>query len=266
MSDSDLINDEFVDVPFEKQPEFVMGDLGPGVVMCSAYEDAVPVLSRSQIMAETEKIAADGGGLERLVTRIFNQGREGACVSDACGQADELAQAIQFGKENVTPVSAISLYKRIGRSASSGAMVSDGLEELVKRGILPLDTPANRAKFGEHVMPNTGFNTPFPAGWEATAKKFAAVEYHVVRTTDGLLTALCNQHPVVVGREGHSICYVRPMIKNGRLVVAYVNSWGEWGAGLGDFKYGFGFDTESQFTKSAGWAFVLRSVVRRSDA
>lgn len=259
------MDDQYVDVAFEREPEFVAGDLGVGIrglsSLCGNYADVVPTLSRSEIMAEIEKIDAAGGGSERLCTRIYNQGREGSCVANAFAAANENRQAVQFGKDRVTPLSAISLYKRIGSSPQSGAMVSDGIEEMVSRGILPLDTPENRARFGDHVMPNTGFSTRYPSGWESTAKLFAGAEYHVVRSVDSLLTALVNQHPVVVGRSQHSICYLRPMVKNGRLVVKYVNSWGQWGDAGGDFEYGFGYDSESLIKQSAGWAVAVRSVV-----
>ena len=139
-------------------------------------------------------------------------------------------------------------------------MVSDGWAEMNARGILPLDTPENRARFGNKVMPNTGWSTKRPAGWEEVASQFAGLEATIIRSVSGLLTALCNQDPVVVGRQGHSICYVRPMRKSGSRVVAYCNSWGSWGSGLGDFDYGFGFDSESQIRQSASWAFALRSV------
>jgi hypothetical protein len=176
------------------------------------------------------------------------------CVANACSQAHEIIQAIQFGKENVTPLSAISLYKRIGSSPSSGAMVNDGLEEMAERGVLPLDNAANRAKYGDAVMPNTGFRTPYPANWEATAKQFRAVEWFIVDTMDELITALFNQHPVVVGRSGHSICYCDPVYQSGSLLVKYANSWGDWG------DQGFGYDSLKLIRSSASWAFALRAV------
>lgn len=252
------IDDKFLDLDFTIDPNYVFGDLGAAVFASAgpSYEDLYGTLSDAEIRAEIEKIDAEGGGADRLVTRIFNQGREGSCVANACSQAVQIVQARQSGKANVVQLSAISLYKRIGRSPSSGAMVSDGLDELTKRGILPLDTPENRTRFGDAVMPPTGFYTKFPNNWEATAKLFAGCESYVIRSVEGIMTALCNQHPVVVGRQGHSICYTRPMIKNGRRVVKYANSWGEWGDN------GFGYDSESQIRASAGWAFALRTVVR----
>lgn len=260
------INDRFLDVDFQADPNFVFGDLGCAALdgLCAGdYADVVPEMTDAEIDAAIEKLDAAGGGADRLVTRIYNQKSEGSCVANACSGANEIIQALQFGKNNVVPLSAISLYKRIGRSPGSGAMVSDGLKEMIERGVLPLDTPENRAKFGNCVMPNTGFSTPYPSGWEAVAKQFAGVEYFVVRSVNQLLTALCHQHPVVVGRQGHSIRYVRPMRKSGNRVVKYVNSWGEWGDAGGDFTYGFGYDSENQIRQSASWAFALRSVAKR---
>lgn len=250
------VDPRFVDVDFTVDPNYVKGDLGvkPGF-MCAAYEDAVPTIPESSWQSECAKLDAAGGGADKLVTRIYNQRNEGSCVANACSQAVEIIQAKQFGKDKVTPLSAISLYKRIGRSPNSGAMVSDGLDEIAKRGVLPLDTPENRAKFGPHVMPATGFYTAFPSGWEETAKKFRATEWFVVRSKAGLITALLNQHPVVVGRAGHSICYCRPLYKDGRLLVKYANSWGSWG------DQGYGYDSERYISSSSGWAFALRSVV-----
>lgn len=181
------------------------------------------------------------------------------CVANACAQAHEIIQAKQSGKENVIPLSAISLYKRIGSSAQSGAMVSDGLDEMASRGILPLDTPENRAQFGLACMPATGFRTKYPENWEATAKQFTADEWFIVDNVAELITALLNQHPVVVGRSGHSICYCDPVYKDGSLLVKYANSWGNWG------ESGFGYDSLRMIRSSASWAFALRSVTFRGD-
>lgn len=255
------IDDQFIDVDFTKDPNYVFGDLGD---FCFGsyddYERAVPSLSESEINACIERMEADKTGGEWLVPEVKDQKREGACTSDAIAHACQSKQAEQFGVDNVILVSAISLYKRIARSASSGSAPSDGIRELESRGILPLDNAANRTRFGSAVMPNTGFNTPFPADWEDTAKQFVLREWYAVRTVEGLMTALCNRDPVVVGREGHAICYVTPKIVSGRWAVAYVNSWGKWGMSMGAHEYGFGVDTLSQVQKSAKYAFVLRSV------
>jgi hypothetical protein len=258
--------DDFVDVDFldDKWREFyVFGDLGVPLFGDSgeSYESRYGVLSDAEIDAAIEAMDESNAGPEWLVTRIYDQKQEGSCVANATCQAHEITQAKQYGKDRVIPLSAMSLYKRIGRSASSGAMVSDGWKELNRRGALPLDTPENRARFGDAVMPNTGFRTPFPANWEATGSQFAGLEATTIRSTAGLWTALANQDAVVVGRQGHSITYVRPTRSGGRRRVGYPNSWSlRWGQPLGDMTGGWGFDSESQIRQSASWAFAVRSV------
>lgn len=255
------IDDQFVDVDFTKDPHYVFGDLGDfAFADYTAYEDAVPVLTANEINAVIERIQGGEPGGTWLVKWILNQSREGSCTAQAISQSHQVKQADQFGFDRVIAMSAISLYKRIARSASSGSVPSDGMRELETRGILPLDTPENRTLFKSAVMPNTGFNVPFPAEWEDTARLFTSHEWHSVRTVEGLMSALCNRDPVVVGREGHAICYVEPTIVNGRWAVIYANSWGEWGQGFGVHEHGFGVDSLAQVKKSAQYAFVLRSV------
>lgn len=258
------IDDRFVDYDFTRDPNYVAGDLGVRAfgATCRSYNDVVPTIAESEWPALIERMDAEGGGAERLVTRIYNQRNEGSCVANACAQAHEVVQALQFGKDKVVPLSAISLYKRIGRSPGSGAMVSDGLEEMASRGVLPLDTPENRQRFGDKVMPPTGFYTNYPTGWEATAKNFRVTEWFIIRSVGQLITALLHQHPVVVGRAGHSICYLRPTRSGGSLKVVYANSWSaNWGFGAGDFTGGFGADSMNLISSSARWAFAVRSVV-----
>lgn len=251
---------QFLDVDFRRDPRYVRGfdDNETLAGMFSSYEDNTTLLTDSEIddaIAEMDRL--NNGG-DMLVSRIFDQGREGSCVSDQTAQCHEVTQALQFGIDRVVHLSAISLYKRIGRSPSSGAMVSDGMEEARDVGILPLDNPENRARFGAMVMPNTGFYEKYPAGdWKATAKMFRFDEYDVITTLRGMLTALCRRQPVGVGRQGHSIAYVRPMgSKSKGYKARYANSWSEeWG------DKGFGLDTLSQMNMSAGWAYTPRSVI-----
>lgn len=250
--------DQFLDVDFPNCPEYVFGDLGCQALdktFATFADTSVPAVPESQWPELAETLEEQDNGLDSLVTRIYNQGNEGSCVANACSQALEIVQALQLGKQNVVHLAAISLYQRIGRSPSSGAMISDGLSEMKSRGILPLDNNENRARFGEAVMNNTGFYSPYPRGWEATARKFRALEYFILRGVDELMSSLFANAPVVVGRAGHSICYCRPIYRNGRLVVKYANSWGNWG------DEGFGYDSLSYIRSSASWAFGIRTAV-----
>lgn len=257
------IDDRFIDVDFTREEAFVAGDLGM-MAMASAppfYDEREELVPESRWQELSDMLDESNAGLEWLVTRIYNQGREGSCVGNAACQAMEVVQAMQAGKDAVVPLSAISLYKRIGRSPSSGAYVPDALEEGQSRGVLPLDTPENRAKYGAHVMPHTGFHTPWPAGWESTAAKLKIGEAPIHRSLASLVSAGFKGHPAIVGRDGHSICYLRPKYRNGQLGFLYVNSWGPWGFGAGGFSAGFGWDSLRMVQQSARWAFSIRSFV-----
>lgn len=267
MLDATNIDPRFVDADFPAFDEYVPGDLRPENMaeLCAAmptYEDANPMVPSNEWKAVADETQAKKLGLEFLIRWILNQGREGSCVGNATTALVMIILAKQFGKAFVTALSAISLYKRIGRSASSGAMVSDALDEVKARGILPLDNPENRAKFGNCVMPATGFSTPFPANWEPVAANFKIDEFFVVRSYEGLISALLSGNPVVVGRQGHSICYVGVVYVNGKQYVLYVNSWGgDWGLAAGGFGAGFGLDSVSSIRQASGWAFTARSIV-----
>lgn len=258
------INDEFVDVTFPDDENFTFGALPEptfGEEEYRDYEDLIEVYTEAQARTFIDRL--DTGeivGNEHYVTRIFNQSNEGSCVGNAFTQGHETTQAKQVGIENVIPISAMSLYQLIGSSAQSGAMVSDGAKAIQDIGVLPLDTPMNREKFGSVVMPHTGFKTKRPGGWESVAKRFRAIEILRIRSVMGLVTAACNGDLIVIGREGHSILYVRPMwLKNG-FGFLYVNSWGKWGQGAGRFEYGFGTDSINQVKKSANVGYAIRTV------
>ena len=256
------INPQFVDVDFPSEERYVRGSLTrTRIATYASAKDVVPLIPESQWRAEHDRLEEAGGGMERLVTRIFNQSNEGACVGNATTQQHQVMQAAQFGTNRVIQLSPISLYKRIGSSANSGAMIDDALDEMSSGGILPLDTADNRQRFGSHVMPATGFRTPWPSGWQSTAKLFTADERFVIGSVDELFSVLFRGFPVVVGRAGHSILYLRPVWDGRRWLVKYVNSWDDdWGEGFGLFPGGFGYDSASLFRESAEWAFGVRSI------
>lgn len=249
-----MIDERFIDVEFDKQPEYTMGNLGPGDVRrMRSFGEVCRTIPESEWKELAEKLVATNSGCSAMVTRIYDQKQEGSCVANASCQAMEIVQGVQFGKDRVIQLSAISLYKRIGSSAQSGAYVGDGLEELAKRGALPLDTPENRERFGDKVMPNTGFREPYPQDWENTANYFRAVEWLEIKSLAELVSSLLTRFPVVVGREGHSICYC-DYLPDGK--VKYANSWSMgWG------ENGFGYDTVKQVKKTiGGGAWALRAV------
>lgn len=246
-----------VDVHFPSDPRFVAGFNGYGdkLKMLGRYEDTVNIIPESQWKQLYEERKALGVSMRGLVSRIYDQSQEGSCVANAAGQAHEVLQAKELGKDRVTPLSAISLYKRIGSSAGSGAYIGDAMDELKERGILPLDTPENRARFNDKVMPHTGFRSPYPSDWENTAKEFKMLEAFRGSSRAEMFTALFNLHPICVGRAGHSIMYADPILEGSSWLIEYANSWSE---GWGD--NGYGRDSSNLIRSSAGEFIVYRSI------
>lgn len=259
------IDANFLDVDLEQEAARhgyqtgCLGYEGEEVLMAAPFGDAVPLVPRSQWKGLCQQIETTKSSGAYLVTRIYDQGQEGSCVANAAAQAHEICQSLQFGHRQVVPLSAISLYKRIGSSPNSGSYVSSALRELCSRGILPLATEDNRRRFA-HTMPNTGFYQPFPSGWEQTASHFRIHEYYRTWSVDELISALLLGFPVIVGRRGHAICYVQPFYRNDCLYVLYVNSWGKWGQAAGYMAYGFGVDSYALIEQAANGAVVVRSV------
>jgi hypothetical protein len=264
-----IIDPRFIDVDLEaegrrlnipkgyvQKPGETFTELEPGVMR--SYGDEFKILPDAERKAAIEKLDADEGN-ERLIRWILNQGGEGSCVGNMWTQGIQFLLAKQFGEANAVALSAISAYKQIGRSPGSGAMVSDALDCGRDVGVLPLDTPENRARFGQHVMPPTGFYTPYPDGWKETAKQFRLVKTLPIRSVAEIEQAGINGHPIGVGRDGHSILYLRPTMKSGRGFL-YVNSWGAWGFAAGGHTAGFGFDSARMVSSSAGWAYAFVSM------
>lgn len=262
------IDSRFIDVDLKAEAErlkFLPGDTTASLSLRDASRVcSAPNWEESQPMYEEAlwpKMASDIGdaGLDGLIVEVKNQKNEGSCVGNQWAQQLQVCQAVQFGKHKVILISATSAYKQIGSSPNSGAMVEDSFRKGRDVGALPLDTPENRARF-KHVMPAVGFRTPWPPGWEATAKMFRIIEAFICTSVKAIVSALFSGFSVGVGRAGHSITYLRPMYQGKNLVIKYVNSWGEWGDAGGDFDYGFGYDSVNLIRQSAYWAFAVRSV------
>lgn len=257
------MNRAFLDYDFTRDPRYLRG-YHPAQIDTSkfaAYEDTATVYPRSAWRDMAMELKAAGGGLSQLVNWILNQLQEGSCVGNGTTQGCQILQAKQFGKERAVQMSAMSLYKRIGQSAQSGASVQDALTEMQAKGELPLDTPENKARF-KHTMPATGFSNKMPDGWETTAAQFKIDEVTICKSIDEIVSANFNQEPVIVGRDGHCICYCDPVWDEqaNAITEGYANSWGEWGAPLGGQPYGFGFDSMKIIGHAASWAFAIRSV------
>lgn len=265
------MNDSLVDIDFRTHAEqtgnllgcvprdFAHEPLGSKRRVFGAVQDVIPEDQWDDLCDQKD---AEGTWASELVTRVFNQGQEGACVSDTFSQMNEVTQASQFGKENVVHLSAISLYKRVGSSPQSGSMLSDNLDEMQRRGVLPLDTPENRQRFGTAVMPNTGFFSKWPANWEETAKQFASQESFDCGDYLQVGTALLKGYPVAYARDGHCILAIKFVGRGKNRKLAYLNSWGEWGDPTNEeCKFGIGYDSMRKFKAAAEGSIVVRTLV-----
>lgn len=264
-----VIDPNYVDVDFRTFPQYVYGDIRPSenamrdwLMSQPSYEDAIQLIESREWKQLAEFTQNNKSGMEWLVEWILNQGQEGSCVGNAWTQGYQVKWNFLYGLKRAVRMSAISGYKLIGRSPMSGAMVPDALEAGRQVGLLPLNTEENIERFGiDACMPATGFYTKFPAKHKETAKNFRIDQYYVIRTFEGLVTALLRGDPVIVGRAGHSILYLGILFINGKLFFIYVNSWGKWGMAMGNHAYGFGLDSEKYGRISANWAFAIRSVL-----
>ncbi len=260
-----IINPAYVDVDLRAEAEKLgipAGNLGmskPRAMRSYAdVEELIPEAKWPELAAAKK---AKGGGTSKLITWILNQQNEGSCVGNSETQAHQIMQARTFGKSRVTKLSACSAYQLIGSGPNSGADVGDALDRGCDTGIIPLDTPENRALFGNIVMPPTGFYTKRPAGWEPIAAQFRFDEHLVIQNRNALISALLRDRPVCVGRAGHSIVYVEVIFDGSTMYVLYVNSWGQWGIAAGDFSYGFGLDSMRLIDQSADWCYTPGSII-----
>lgn len=259
-----IIDPNFVDVDFSKDPRYTRGDNAtrPFRKAREIYEAAVPQIPESDWQKEAEKLEAEQAGLDWLVTRILDQSNEGSCVGNAATQQHQVIQAKQFGIDKVVQLSAMSMYQLIGSSANSGASIDDALDEGTGTGFIPLDNAENKATFGTIVMPATGWRAKRPTGWEPIAKRFRFDESMVVQSVGGMVSASLSGNPIVVGRSGHSICYLRVVYVNGKMYFLYANSWSlDWGQAAGRMTGGFGLDSASYVRSSAQWCYAVRTIL-----
>lgn len=254
---------QFIDVDFTTDPRYVPGYSPKYRQMkkrfgARNFGDSFNVLSASDRREAAEEMAKAGGGLTRLVTRIYDQSNEGSCVGNMGGQALEVLQAKTLGKSFVVPISAMSMYKQIGSSPNSGASVEDCIDRADDTGFLPLDTEANKARFPA-TMSHTGFRQSWPSDWKSTAKRFRGIEGIWCNSVEEMETALILGMPVGVGRAGHSILYLEPRYDGNSLQICYVNSWGDWGFGAGGFAAGFGLDSSRLFREAADYCYAFQA-------
>ena len=214
-------------------------------------DDMVP---RSEWKARAEATRA---GYRSTVAEIYSQGRTSACVGFGSAQAAETTFTRRYGIRNRVALSGMSVYDRIGRSLMSGAYIPDGVACLQDPGPLPLDTPANRAKYSV-CFPGLEYRWKRPAGWENVAGMFRVRKAAKAQGAEMVASALLKGRCGIVGRSRHCVPYVYLDFEGNTPLASYANSWsGDWGDD------GFGYDSERTFRDLV--LYVILEVSFRPD-
>lgn len=227
--------------------------------MFELFSDSQEVIPRNQwdqLLAEHDYALA-----ERYVARIKRQ-TMGSCASHSSTSCLEYVRNKAVGADKCVLLSPLSVFKFVG-SKNGGSTLDSNMRRISEVGVLPLDTPENRAIYGEHVWPENQWTGYLPNGWEETAALFRFTEWNEIGSFDELFSALLQWKPVYYGRAGHAIYAVRPMKRNGEYVLKYANSWGTWG------DQGYGYDTErfvSNSIRSYGCFAPRASLLLPTDA
>lgn len=200
----------------------------------ASFANDQEVIPRSQWDALLD--AYDYALAEQYVAKIKRQ-TLGSCASHSSTSCCEYLRNKAVGASNCVLLSPLSVFKFVG-SRNGGSTLDANMRQISQVGVLPLDTPENREKYGEHVWPENQWSGNLPSGWQETAKLFRFTEWNEIGSFDEFFSALLQWKPVYYGRAGHAIYGVRPMKKDGQYVIKYANSWGNWGDA------GFGYDTE----------------------
>jgi len=212
------------------------------------------MIPRSEWKARSE---ATWPHLKGSVAQIYSQGSEGSCVGFSVCQAIETTLTRNYGRRHWVSLSGMSLYKRIGRSAGSGAYIPDGIAQATQFGVLPVDSAENRARY-QHTHPRTGFSRALPSNWQGTGKLFRITKAAKAQGSEMIVSALVKKRMGVVGRQRHAIPYAGIVFNGNSPLAAAANSWG---TSRGD--NGWIYDSESTFRNLV--MYVILEVSTRPD-
>jgi hypothetical protein len=245
----------WLDVDFSKQQGELLGSLElPEVLRAQAIAAAPNVrtlpgfkpIPKSEWPAWVARFP-----VTRLAKSIRNITEQtmGSCVGHACANGVEAGCYHMGGDWLFRRISGMSMYKRIGRSANSGAYIPDAAEEIFTRGILPVTGEPYPHTFAQ----DTGWSTPLPSGWEQTGKMWKSIVYSVDDEEAGFAIGMDARLRRQIGRSSHSISAAG---YTGRSWW-YENSWGDdWG----DLGKSIGYD--SRFYSGYVYQPVLRSEIK----
>ena len=240
------IDSKYIDVDFEveeseDQPLGLIPESDDEIMMAAGelqgFEEAYPKLMVPK--AKRKEMAEEKWPQQRkTVVNIVSQGRTSSCVGFGSAQALEVTRTRRYGVKNYVQLSGMSVYKSIGRTLMSGAMISDGMKQIVNVGALPLSNAENDAEF-DLTWDIIDWSRRYPRGWQEHAAPFRVSKWATARGDDEIESAMLNDFCGIVGRSRHCVPYIG-MTHSGRSpVIPYGNSWSKnWGDG------GIGYDSQ----------------------
>jgi len=162
------------------------------------------------------------------IEKIYSQGQTSACVGFGIAQAMEITYTRRFGEENHTSLSGMFIYRYIGRTLMSGAMISDGMKRAANIGTLPMTGSENEDKF-DLTWDRLAYRTDPPSGWEDKIQH-RVTKWATARGADEIESAMANNFCGIVGRSRHCVPYVGLKVEGRDAFVPYANSWSpSWG-------------------------------------
>ena len=237
--------DETLDVDFFAERPELCGMLEPGPMRMqleASYPDVRDIPGFRPIpQGEWDSWCATFPA-SRMVQYIRHTSEQsmGSCVGHSGRNGTEGPMLWLYGEHRWYELSALSMYKRIGRSAGSGAYIGDCADELDTRGILPSDNATNVATWEHTHQDSGGWSNRLPSGWESTGKKWRCQVYRVTDRESWFTVTMMYQLRIHLGRSRHAISGVFVVKDGNRYRYCYENSWGtNWG----DFGVGIGYDS-----------------------
>ena len=186
--------------------------------------------------------AKEGRSNRDIIDGPKDQKSEGSCTGFAMDMTFETKFMRTYGVKHRIRCSPQSTYQTCGSSSGSGSTLSCNLIKARDVGYIPSDTPENRERFNGVVLKEVGWSqrsNPRPDGWQEVAKNFRVDEWAEINSMAAFATCLILDIPVLYGRNGHALCAIALVWRNGRWYVMYLNSWGDWG------DEGYGYDVFS---------------------
>jgi hypothetical protein len=170
--------------------------------------------------------------------RFTNQNPTHECTCHALTQCFESTYNSQQGsKDHPVLVSQISIYAEANPRQWGGAGCQQVLGISMRRGFLP-EPIKGQDKLFKHTLHGTvgkgnsdnssGPWVPlsrFPDGWQDTAMHLRPLEIINPKSWEELVCCILQGRAVGVGRSGHSIPYMQVVWRDGKLYIAYSDSY-----------------------------------------